>query len=110
MRYLSELLVLAAFVSVCLLVYAQSKIMRQRSNYERRMDSLNQWVTTISQDIDSIQASEHITVTNIKKIHHVYDSTANVIYWLSDSSQNELLFSNLERYKYLLDSAASKDN
>ena len=110
MRYLSELLVLAAFVSVCLLVYSQGKIMKQRSNYERRMDSLNKWVTTISQDIDSIQASEHITVTNIKKIHHVYDSTAHVIYYLSDSTQNELLFANCERYSYLLNEAAGKDN
>src|SRR5574343_1791386 len=110
MKYAIQTLILVVFLFVSMYIYQRQKIMQQNEEYQRKLDSAIYWIGTITHSIDSLQHREQVITTNIKRIHHVYDSTHHVIYWLSDSSQKQLLYSNIERYKYLLNDSAGEDN
>lgn len=110
MKYAIQILILVVFLFVSMYLYQRQKTMQQNEDYARYRDSMSVWIGTITHDIDSIKASEVTTITNIKKIHHVYDSTHRVIYYLSDSAQFRLLTDNLHRFEYLLNTEASEDN
>lgn len=96
-----ELLLIGLFVACIFFAYKNDNHVNK--SVQDRLDSLQNEVIKQHVKLDSISEIERTQVNKTTIIKNYYDSTKTVIINLPDSVQHNLLFSNVNRFAYLLD-------
>jgi hypothetical protein len=109
MKYALETLIVTLFCLLMYLIYLDNKV-HEDSQYDAKMEQLSKRFDSLQSVSDSVTIIENNVTKKITIINNYYDSSKISIIHLSDSSQFILLFSNIKRFNYLLESKAGQSN
>jgi hypothetical protein len=109
MKYALETLILVLLLLLGYLIYSDNKV-NESEQFRARMEQLTNRFDSLQSVSDSVTIIENNVTKKITIINKYYDSSKVSILSLSDSSQFILLFSNIKRFNYLLESKAGQSN
>lgn len=109
MKYALEALIVTLFCLLAYLIYIDNKT-HEVADYDAKMEQLSKRFDSLQSVSDSVTIIENNVTKKITIINNYYDSSKISILSLSDSSQFILLFSNIKRFNYLLESKAGQSN
>ena len=109
MKYVIEVLIIASFSLLMYLIYSDNKV-HESEYYDTKMKSFETRMDSLLHIEDSITIIDKSITKKITIINNYYDSSKISILALSDSAQFILLFSNIKRFNYLLESNSSQNN
>jgi hypothetical protein len=109
MKYALEALIVTLFCLLAYLIYIDNKT-HEDAQYDAKMEQLSKRFDSLQSVADSVTIIENNVTKKITIINNYYDSSKISILSLSDSSQFILLFSNIKRFNYLLESKAGQSN
>lgn len=109
MKYALESLILVLLLLLGYLIYLDNKP-QENAEFKAKMEQLTNRFDSLQSVSDSVTIIENNVTKKITIINNYYDSSKISILSLSDSSQFILLFSNIKRFNYLLESNAGQSN
>ena len=109
MKYALESLILVLLLLLGYLIYSDNNV-QDTAQFRARMEQLSKRFDSLQSVSDSVTVIENNVTKKITIINNYYDSSKISILTLSDSSQFILLFSNIDRFNYLLESKTSQNH
>jgi hypothetical protein len=109
MKYALETLIVTLFCLLMYLIYLDNKV-HEDSQYDVKIKSFEIRMDSLLHIEDSITIIDKSITKKITIINNYYDSSKVSILSISDSDQFILLFSNIKRFNYLLESNAGQSN
>lgn len=109
MKYALETLILVLLLLLGYLIYSDNKV-QDTAQFRARMEQFEARFDSLQTIGDSVTIIDKTITKKITIINNYYDSSKISIISLSDSAQFILLFSNIKRFNYLLESNAGKNN
>ena len=109
MKYALESLILVLLLLLGYLIYSDNNV-QDTAQFRARMEQLSKRFDSLQSVSDSVTIIENNVTKKITIINNYYDSSKVSILTLSDSSQFILLFSNIKRFNYLLESKTGQSN
>ena len=109
MKYALEVLIVTLFCLLAYLIYIDNKT-HEDAQYDAKMEQLSKRFDSLQSVSDSVTIIENNVTKKITVINNYYDSSKISIFSLSDSDQFILLFSNIKRFNYLLESKSGQSN
>lgn len=109
MKYALESLMVVLLFLLGYLIYSDNKV-QDSAQYDANFKSFELKMDSLFKIEDSITIIDKSITKKITIINKYYDSSKVSIISLSDSSQFILLFSNIKRFNYLLESNAGQSN
>ena len=109
MKYALESLILVLLLLLGYLIYSDNNV-QDMAQFRARMEQLTNRFDSLQSISDSVTIIDKTITKKITVINNYYDSSKISIFSLSDSSQFILLFSNIKRFNYLLESKAGESN
>lgn len=109
MKYALESLMVVLLFLLGYLIYSDNKV-QHNAQYDANFKSFELKMDSLFKIEDSITIIDKRTTKKITIINNYYDSSKISILALSDSAQFILLFSNIKRFSYLLESNSSQSN
>ncbi len=108
-KFAVEIFVIILFLSI-LWVVNGLRIKDKPNDFKAYRDSLETQIKVLQNNIDSLNHIERIQTIKKTIINNYHDSIQTIIIYLPDSANTKLLFTNLQRFDYLYQSASSQSN